>query len=249
MRVRDFLLLWLALSAAPVFAVDTVRLAVGEWVPYTSEVHPEGRMLQTVVTEAFKLEGVSVVYGYFPWKRSYIQAEMGEYDGTFPWNKTPERVKAFHFPKLSLVKDESVFFHLKSTPFDWQTLQDLKKFRVGVTLGYKEEISFKEQGILAEVVPTEELNFRKMLLGRIDVYQTSKSVGYSTINAMFSPEEAKLFTHHPKPVSQGEYFVLFSKKTPRGQELAAKFDEGLKKLKASGAYAKIMSTGPSAAAK
>ena len=135
--------------------------------------------------------------------------------------------------------DDNVFFHLKSKAFDWKSIEDLKKYKVGVTLGYKQEKIYKDKGITAELVPSEEMNFKKMVAGRIDVYETSKEVGYATIAKTLTPDEAKLFTHHPKPIEQNDYFILFSKKTPNGKAMADKFDAGLKKLKASGAYAKI----------
>ena len=222
------------------YAGETVRLAVGEWAPYTSETDAEGKLLEKVTTQALALEGISVEYTYFPWKRSYLVAANGEFDGTLPWNKTEERVKEFVFPKTSLLKDENVFFHLKSTPFTWTKLEDLKRYRMGVTMGFKEEAIYKAQGIAAEVVTSEDLNFKKMRVGRIDVYQTSKRVGYVTLKKTFGQQDASVFTHHPKVVSESEYFVLFSRATPRGQYLADKFDAGLKKLKASGGYDKIM---------
>lgn len=229
-----------ALLGSTAMAADVVNLAIGEWAPFTSEKDPKGKLLEKVVTEAFKLEGVEVKYSYFPWKRSYNNVEDGTADGTFPWIKTPEREAAFITPKTPVLVDDAVYFHLKSKPFDWKTLDDLKKYKVGVTLGYKNEKIYPEKGIAAEVVNTEELNFKKIAAGRIDVYETSKAVGYATINKFLTPDEAKLITNHPKPVEQSEYFVFFSKKTPNGKAMSDKFESGLKKLKASGTYDKLM---------
>ncbi|MBF0224935.1 MAG: transporter substrate-binding domain-containing protein [Desulfobacterales bacterium] len=233
-----FLLATMIFSNA--FANEVVKLAIGDWEPYTSQTDAKGKLLEKVVTEAFKLEGIDAQYDYFPWKRSYQYAEEGKHDGTFPWNKTEERDKVFYIHKISLFKDEGVFFHLKSKQFDWNTLEDLKKYKVGVTIGFKQEQIYKDNGITADAAPTEDLTFKKMLLGRIDIYQTSKVVGYVTINKIFSSEEAKLFTNHPKPVEVNEYYILFSRKTPNGQHFSEKLDSGLKKLKDSGAYDKIL---------
>ncbi|MBF0203500.1 MAG: transporter substrate-binding domain-containing protein [Desulfamplus sp.] len=246
--MKKFTLLWLvaiiicggSLTCSTVFANKTVKLAIGDWAPYTSETDPKGKLLEEVVTEAFKAEGIDVQYAYFPWKRSYVNAEKGQYDGTFPWNKTPEREEAFYTHKISLIKDDGVYFHLKSKPFDWNTIEDLKKYKVGVTIGYKQEELYKQNGITADTVPEEAMNFKKMLAGRIDIYQTSKVVGYSTINSLFSPDDAAKFTNHPKAVETDEYYILFSKKTPDGKELGDKFDEGMKKIKDSGVYDKIL---------
>ncbi|MBF0231032.1 MAG: transporter substrate-binding domain-containing protein [Desulfamplus sp.] len=228
------------MTSTTLFAGEVVKLAIGDWAPYTSETDQKGKLLEKVVTEAFKLEGIDVKYDYFPWKRSYIYVEQGKYDGTFPWNKTEEREKEFYIHKISLINDEGVYFHLINKQFDWNTIDDLKKYKVGVTIGYKQEELYKSKGITAESVPNEEQNFKKMLAGRIDVYQTSKVVGYSAISKLFSPEDASMFTNHPKPVEESQYYILFSKTTPKGKELADKLDSGLKKLKDSGSYDKIL---------
>ena len=222
------------------FANATVRLAIGDWAPYTSATDVKGKLLETMVTEAFKLEGIDVKYEYFPWKRSYSLAKSGQFDGTFPWAKTEEHVKDFYIHKVFLIKDEGVFFHLKNFPFDWNVLEDLNKYSVGVTLGYKEESIYKKKGINAQAAPSEDLNFKKLLAGRIDVYQTSKIVGYATINRIFTSKDAQMFTNHPKIAVENEFYILFSRNTSNGQDLADKFDSGLKKLKESGAYDMII---------
>ena len=239
MKKIAFFILLLAISSN-VFANETVRLAIGDWAPYTSATDAKSKILENVVAEAFKLEGIDVLYEYFPWKRSYTLAKSGEFDGTFPWAKTEEHLKDFYIHKIFLIKDEGVFFHLKNVPFEWNVLEDLNKYAVGVTLGYKEERIYKKRGINAQAVPSEDLNFKKILARRIDVYQTSKIVGYATINRIFTPEDAKLFTNHPKPAVKNEFYILFSKNTPNGQNLANKFDSGLKKLKESGSYDQII---------
>ena len=99
-----------AMVATKVLAVETVTLSIGEWVPYFSQHDPKGKLLEQVVTEAFKLEGVEVKYQYLPWKRSYANAESGVSDGTVGWNKTEERERRFHLNKEPLIRDEAVFF-------------------------------------------------------------------------------------------------------------------------------------------
>lgn len=229
--------LWLTCPAAA--ATEVVRLAIGEWAPYTAKSDPNGKLLERVVAEAFKLEGVEVQYSYFPWKRSYLRAEDGSFDGTFPWTRTAERDQLFYLHKVPLVTEQSVYFHLKTTAFDWRTLDDLKRYKVGVTLGYKNVELYKANGIRADVAPSEEQNFKKLALGRIDVYETSKIVGYTTIANTLPPDTARLFTHHRRPSDENDYFILFSRKSPNGKEMAARFDAGLKKLKSTGAYDKI----------
>lgn len=119
-------------------------------------------------------------------------------------------------------------------------IDDLKKYKVGVTIGYKNQELYKEKGIKAQAVNKEELNFNKMLAGRIDVYQTSKIVGYFTIHKLFTPEKASLFTNHPKIFEINKYHVLFSK-NPSGKFYSEKLDLGIIKLKNTRKYDEILS--------
>jgi polar amino acid transport system substrate-binding protein len=231
MRIRTIILATvLSIAATATFAQSTtVKLAIGDWAPYTSPTDKTGKLAEIIVSEAFKLEGINVSYEYYPWKRSFEMVRDGAADGTFPWNKTADREKDFFIHKEVIASDDGVYFHLKTTKFDWNTLLDLKKYRVGVTNGYKQEALYKENGIKADVAPDEVTNFKKLLSGRIDVYQTSKIVGFWTIKNNFSPAEAAQFTSHPKVVENDAYYILFSRKTATGKELADKFDSGFKK--------------------
>ncbi|WP_179953489.1 substrate-binding periplasmic protein [Desulfobotulus mexicanus] len=177
-KIIFFISLYLCCTLSAFSEETVIKLAIGEYPPFTSEKELHGKLLEEVVSAAFGLEGIRVEYAYFPWARSIALTENGEYDGTFPWLKTADRMEIFHLHQDSLIQDEGVYFHLKTTTFDWSTLEDLKKYRVGVTLGYANVEIYEKAGIKAEAVPREELNFKKIAGNRIDVYQTSKTVGY-----------------------------------------------------------------------
>jgi len=222
------------------FCEPTVNLAIGEWPPYVSEQDDDGKILENVVTEAFAIEGFRTNFEYFPWKRSYENTKLGYADGTFPWNKTPTREREFLTHSIPLIKDEGVFFHLVDTDFEWQELADLKAYRVGVVIGFKQLDEYKRLGITPELIEDEEAAFKMLLTGRIEVYQTSKTVGLSTIKQLFTPELAENITFHPKASEVNEYFVLFSKSSINSENLAISLDAGLQKLKESGRYAELV---------
>jgi len=116
----------------------------------------------------------------------------------------------------------------------------VKHYQVGVTKGYRQEAVYKETGIPVQVVPEEYLNFVKMMAGRIDVYETSRTVGFSTIKDLFSSEDAAKFTYHPKAVQQAKYYILFSKKSENGERMSKAFSAGFEKLQTSGRYMEIL---------
>ena len=217
---------------------ETYKIGLGEWEPFVSSKDKSKAICEEIVQEALKLEGVDVLNDYLPWKRSYEKTRMGEYHGTYPWSKTKEREGIFYYSE-PLIKEKEVFFHLKSTNFDWDTLEDLKKYKVGVTNGYKDQDIYKKYGIKADVVSKEELNFKKMLAGRIDVYAASFFVGYNLINDLY-PKKGNLFTNHKKPLTDDFFYFMVSKQHPSGKDIINKVNSGLNKLKDSGKYDKII---------
>ncbi|WP_320822016.1 substrate-binding periplasmic protein [Reinekea sp.] len=219
---------------------ETYKMASGDWAPFTHSSERKSQLFEHLVSAAFALENVTVSYEYFPWKRCLYNVEHGQFHATFPWFKTTAREEIFNFTATPLYVDNTVFFHLAETPFDWTVIEDLKKYQVGVTTGFERVDSYKALGIPAQEVPEEYLNFEKLLAGRIDVYETSEAVGYAILNDRFSDEDAARFTHHPKAREKSEYYMMFSKSAQNAQSAMADFERGIQKLQASGRYDEIV---------
>jgi len=242
-KKATLVLLLIFASSLNLLANEIVTMAIGEWLPYTSEKNSKGKIAEVIVTEAFKLENIDTLYKYFPWKRSFVIVKKGRETGTFLWSKTEEREKEFIITKEPIIKIKTVFFHLKNLDFKWENFQDLKKYKIGGALGYKEVKFLQDKGLIIDVASKEKQCFIKLLKGRIEILPASLIVGYSTINSMFSADKAALFTNNPKPLFDDlPMFILISKKIPNGQIIADLFDKGLKKLKASGRYDEIIAT-------
>jgi len=220
---------------------EVVKFAIGEYPPYTSARNPNARVLEVLVRAAFKLQAIDVEYGHYPWQRSFALAKNGDVDGTFPWLKNSDRMQDFYIGDQEIYQDQGVYWHLRSTPFDWDTTEDLRKYKFGVTLGYTRTQEFYNKlGIKAETEVTEESNFKKLLAGRIDVYRTSKVVGTYLVDSLFDASARNRFVFHPKVTDDSSFFILFSRKTDRGKRLEREFSIGLEKLKASGRHQEII---------
>lgn len=237
---RLMMCLLLVLAGVTDLGAETVRLDIGEWSPYTSEKDPNGKIAEMIVAEALALSDMTPEFRYHPWKRSYENARTGKSAGTFPWYASEEKAKDFIFNKEPIITVKTVFFHLKSTAFDWKTHEDLKQYRIGIVRGYQEEKLFAQKGIPAQIVQEENLNFKKLVGGRIDATTGGLVVSTRMLNSMFPAETAAEIVPHPTPLFQGPAFMLISKQIPNGEEIAEKLDLGLKHLKASGRYREIM---------
>ena len=107
-----------------VFARDQIRISTGEWGPFISqELEHQGFMLR-IIKEAFALENVDVSWGFFPWKRAMLYAKNGKWDATAVWVYSADRASHFLFSD-PIIKNSDVFFHLVSTPLQWNKLSEL----------------------------------------------------------------------------------------------------------------------------
>jgi len=186
-------------------------------------------------------ENIDVKYEFYSWEKAYTLAKEVQADGTIPWFKTKEREKDFLYSKNSILRTKTVFFHLKSLDFKWENYQDLKKYKIGETAGFKTAKILEEKGLKVDMALSETENFKKLLKGEIDLTSASYLVGHNIIKKNFSSKDAARFTSHSKKVYPGTgIYFLVSKKHPRAQELVDKFDSGLKKLIRSGRYVKLI---------
>ena len=168
-------------------------------------------------------------------------AQDAKTDGTIPWFQSPDREANFFYSKKAIIRTKTVFFHLKSSNIKWKTYEDLKKYKIGGTIGFKTAKFLDKKGIKVELVKTELENFQKLLAGKIDITSASFLVGHSIIKKNFPADQAAMFTSHAKKIfpATGAYYLV-SKKHPRGQELVDKFDSGMQKLMKSGRYIQII---------
>lgn len=238
MKQIIFSLLFIAFVSCG-YAEETIKITTEVWEPYVSKSMKYHGLACRIVTEAFALEGVKVKYGFFTWARGYLLAKEGDWNGTFPYYFKNERTKFFIYSD-PIFDGAVVFFHLKSYSFNWKTYEDLKNIAIGTTLGYtygKEFDEAKNSGIIkTQKIAKNETNFEKMLLGRIQIFPFSTEVGYYTLQKLFPPEQAQLFTHHSKPLHTSPLYLILSKKNDRNKHLLLLFNKGLKRLKESGKY-------------
>lgn len=111
-------------------AEESIRLAIGEYVPYCSEKIKNYGIVPWIVTTAFAMEGVEVKYDWYPWARAYDYARKGRWDGSVAGVWTFEREKDFYYSD-PIINSEVVFFHLRSYPFDWQSIDDITDIPIG----------------------------------------------------------------------------------------------------------------------
>lgn len=226
-------------------AEETIAISTGEWAPFSGEnIYQNGFVLH-VIREAFAREGLQVKYGFFPWERAYqsVLDKDSPYIASAYWYRSPERESVCLYSE-SLIEEEMVFFFNKAAPLDnWATLDDLKGHRIGTSLGITYPDEFKKliesDSLYAEEAQNDELNFRKLLAGRIDIFPTTSVAGLELLRSKFTPAEMAQIDYNKKPMMVSTGHLLFSKSNPAGEKYLNIFNSGLKKLVDDGTYDKM----------
>lgn len=242
MKTTRFLILFCLLALVQnATATEKIQITTGEYAPWTSESLKHGGFTTHVISEAFKLEGYEANFTFYPWKRVYEAAKEGKrYHASSWWYPSEERTKHFYYSE-PLLMDSTVFFYTKDNPLsEWKTLEDLRDRRIGATAGYTYTSEFwdaaKSKRLDIQEASSDELNFKKLLKGRIDLFPTSDLVGQKLLKENFTLKEAKKVTFNPSPLMSVPGHLLFSRKLVNGEELVTVFNRGLAKLRESGRY-------------
>ncbi|WLQ16284.1 transporter substrate-binding domain-containing protein [Hahella aquimaris] len=235
----------ISIMAAPhVRAEGKVWLSIGEFPPFFSSKLSHYGVFPHIVEEAFAAENIQVEYVFLPWNRALRMAAEGDYDGTPGWVYSKERAQQFSYSDPVLIETK-VFFHLKTLDFDWSNIEDVKPYKIGLTLGYfygptlaRAELS---DGFKFERVTTDLLNMRKLAAGRIQLFVVNREVGMQIAKSEFSQQDAASFTYHPTPVAVDTQHLLISKNIDpiRAEFLVDSFNRGLRKLRESGRYEQL----------
>ncbi|MCX4027719.1 transporter substrate-binding domain-containing protein [Endozoicomonas sp. SM1973] len=219
-----------------------IKIVTGEYPPWISKSLKHGGFAQHMTSEVFKLAGYDVRYFYYPWARTFKEAQTDKYHATMVWYYSSERERLFYHSD-SLYTEEVVFFHLKTTAFSgWQSLDDIGSFRIGATRGYTYTPEFwdahKNNRLNIIVNSNDVINFNMLIKKRIDLFLSATVAGYSLLLKEFSKEQVEKITFHPRPYFTNTNHLLFFKKRHDSKKLLNIFNDGLRRLKKKGVYGK-----------
>jgi polar amino acid transport system substrate-binding protein len=220
---------------------ETITLSNGEWLPYLSQSLPHYGPVSRIVSEAFALEGITVKYVFRPWPRAYAEAQRGLVNGSVVWSINEgesERARDFLASDVVL-ESQSVFFVRKGSKFHWTKDADLAGLRIGGVAGY--EYRFEGvPGMHLDRASTEELNFRKLAAGRVDLVPTNLDVGRYILRVNFKPEEAAGIAVAPGVYNITQYRLIMRRADGANAAYIERFNRGLRMLKESGKYDQYM---------
>jgi len=176
-------LLLAGISLSQAFAQEHLKITLTEqeYPPLISYDTQVGGLLTDMVRESFKLRGVDVIFAAVPNNRAITGLMQGLYDGSYGWTHSPERDSKLLYSTKPIYFLKIVFFHRSNEEFKWEHLIELSPYNIGITQGnyYSSEFSalMTSGKLKIDPAPSDISNFRKLLLGRIDLFPIDHDVG------------------------------------------------------------------------
>ncbi len=226
-------------SQTPSVALNpkTVSLVTTVFPPYTTpEIAGDG-FLVAITRAAFNVSGYQLKLTYLPWTRLLVESKADRYHGILGIWFRPARQSWLAFSQPIGVNNTVLFKH-KDFKFDFSGFNSLQPYTLGVVRGYAQPDALKWVDVKIEEVSRDELNVDKLVKRRIEftlmdqmVMQYLLNKKYPNVNAI---EEVGVV------VESEDTFVAFSKAGPKYQEILRDFNLGLKTIRLSGTFSKIM---------
>ncbi len=245
MRSCVVLALAMATSLSVLAQARTLKIATGELPPYMAAARADQGISLSVVRRAFELVGYQVEFTFLPWPRALAETRLGKWDATAAWGNSPERNPPF-FVSDNVVTEKWVFVYRNGVKFSWNTLADLKPYRVAMIQynTYTPEIwKMANAGdFKSDKLPNEAAAIKMLLLDRADVAPMERNVACDVLQNNFTEADAAKLSVDPKQmIDTFTSHVLLPRSLAESANLVVDFNAGLKKLKASPEYAKLLS--------
>jgi polar amino acid transport system substrate-binding protein len=233
------LLCFLSSTLGHANSITPIEITAGEWPPFISQSQKHNGFIADLITNVFKAADYQANFTFYPWNRAYKTAALGRADATGVWMFKKEREKDFYYSD-PVLNEEFVFFKLKSSIFDWQSLEDLSAFKLGGLLGSSYGPAFDDalakNQITAEFVPDTKLNFLNLLAGRVDAFPLERSVGLASMRELLTPAQQAQIDFHPKRLLQNHSYLLLPKSLANSQNVMIRFNQNLAEFRKDGRY-------------
>ncbi len=198
---------------------------------------PEGGIAVRLVRRVFAELEIGTDMKLLPWNRVIKMAEYGRIDGILNVLATPERETFLVFSSPYYQSTSVIYFDSRRLPdFSWEKPEDLLRYRIGLVRGYAfsdELIRRSESDIdpLIDWSDTSEMNFAKLLAGRVELVIEDEAVGHRILSA--DPKLAAAVGTAGKPFILHRYRMAIAKASSF-RHLLSRIDDILDRLRRSG---------------
>ncbi len=218
----------------------TITIANLKWLPYSGQFQPNYGIAPEIITAAFKRAGYRVQYNFMAWSLALEEVKKGTYDAVGTAYKTDERAKTYQFSD-PYMDSPIVFFKRKDSDISWNTLEDLRPYKIGIIKGYANSVEFDKAEFIRKVRSRSEvLLLKKIILKQADLIVMDQFVGLYNIHEKLIGHEKMLLEPIKPPLTVHKLYVIFSKKVPGYLAKTEAFNRGLRSIKQDGTLREIL---------
>ncbi|WP_028578805.1 substrate-binding periplasmic protein [Desulfogranum japonicum] len=217
---------------------ETVRLAVDDANPpfmyMDSSTKKAAGLYPEMAKVLFREIGVDVDVSAYAWKRTLQLSEEGQF-GVIGIYKNDKRMQIYDYSE-PIFDEKIVVYAPAGQDFPFKDAMSLKGKKVGVLKGWSYgDVFDKLKGsgeLTAEENSADELNFKKLLAGRLDCLLAIEEAGDSLVNKLGA--SGKVVKFDP-PLVVNSTYIVFAKKSNQG-ELLKKINATVSQMKGDGSY-------------
>jgi len=228
-----------SLLASMTASARTLRIgAEDDWYPFSGivEGHPAGEA-ETIVTAAFRSQGITVQFVSLPYSRCLAEVEDGRLEACFDTVLNNQRQPHFLWPRHPLFRARVNVYMSADDPEQHLTIKKLEGRQVGVTNAYEYGEAFDADTAIGRSVSDQDvLLIRKLMYGRlryIILYQKVADI----LQQRYPPLRGKI--REAGKIADVDLYMVFSKVYPHAADDMHTYDIGVDTLIRTGEYQRI----------
>jgi len=220
-----------------------IKLVTGnEYAPFTDQKLPNRGMITEIMEKVFEKLGLQSDIGFLGWKDGYDKTKNGQFDGTFPYVRTPERMADYHYSR-PLFEILTRWFVKKDANIKGGKPEDLRGLVCCKSEGYNlsDIQTYLDRKLIRLENPwPKNLGdcFKLLKQGKVDLVPINELVGFKTINDIYgSPQDFRML-EEAVAIDTLHFIVPKSRKDARA--LVRKFDRVLDEIENDGTLDEIV---------
>lgn len=237
----SFALLASALSFSSISRADDITILADPWCPYTCDASGANKGVFIEMAEK-ALPNHKIIYKNEGWARALELVKEGKESAVA--GAGGNDAKDFITSVSGEAAMENCFYAPKGSTWKYTGLDSIKTINLGVINGYAYEPKLDEYlaskpknvDIYSGADNGAAINVKKLAAKRLEAYLDDKNV----IAYTAKQEGVSDKIQDAGCLGPDTGYIAFSKKNPKSAVYAKELEEGVKKLKASGEYQKIM---------
>ena len=236
--IKSIILIQLVGAFSQLYAQEKMTIYTEDFPPYNYKV---GAKIEGASTEMVKKLFETAVYQYelksYPWARTYKLAQSEKNSFIYSISRRKNRENLFKWVTILTPSNYSVYA-LKGSNFNFKSLEDLKKFKIGTTIddaresyllskGFTKNNFYRSAGNTANIQ-----NYKMLTKNRIDLWPMPNAVAAFILKKEGIDINTKLEVAYKLEEISSGYYLAANLQTP--DAVVKKLQEAMETLKKSG---------------